>query len=100
MAKRHPSRSSCDQIRVGSFLGFMLLMGGVPADRGPVVNCRLGKMDKVVLSCLGFYRRYLSKYTPHCNQKPICSTYAVQSVKKYGWLRGLELTFQRMENHG
>lgn len=46
------------------------------------------------------YRRYLSRYTPHCAQKPICSTYALRVIKKHGARKGLHMTRIRIQNCG
>ncbi|MFA6320258.1 MAG: membrane protein insertion efficiency factor YidD [Candidatus Omnitrophota bacterium] len=47
-------------------------------------------MKKVVIFLLNFYRKYLSPLKLQCCRfYPTCSQYTVESVEKYGVLRGL-----------
>lgn len=54
----------------------------------------------IALAAIRFYRRFLSRYTPHCVQKPICSTYALHAVREHGSRVGLEMTLRRIHACG
>ncbi|UWG99337.1 membrane protein insertion efficiency factor YidD [Dehalobacter sp. DCM] len=44
----------------------------------------------VLISLIVFYQRYISPLKgPSCRFYPSCSEYAIQSVKKYGILKGM-----------
>jgi putative membrane protein insertion efficiency factor len=54
-------------------------------------------MKFVVVGLIRGYQRYVSPFTrPSCRYVPTCSEYAVQSVSKYGALRGLWLAAKRI----
>ena len=54
-------------------------------------------MKAVVLAPLRFYRRFISPaLPPRCKYHPSCSAYAVQSIERYGILRGLVLATWRV----
>jgi len=50
----------------------------------------MGIAKKLVINAICFYRRYLSKLkgAPCCKFTPSCSEYALQSVEKYGVIKG------------
>lgn len=54
---------------------------------------------KTYLLALNGYHHYLHPLTSrfiHCRYTPTCSRYSRQAVEKYGIVRGLSLTFQRV----
>lgn len=54
-------------------------------------------MKYVVLGLIQVYQRYVSPLTPpSCRYVPTCSQYAVESVSKYGALKGLWLAVKRI----
>ncbi|OIP13712.1 MAG: membrane protein insertion efficiency factor YidD [Caldisericum sp. CG2_30_36_11] len=54
-------------------------------------------MKKVTLYVLKFYRKYISPLKPPtCIYIPTCSEYAVQTVEKYGALKGGWLAVKRV----
>ena len=54
-------------------------------------------MKYVVLGLIRFYQRYVSPMTPpSCRYVPTCSQYAVESVSKYGALKGTWLAIRRI----
>jgi hypothetical protein len=47
-------------------------------------------MRKVVITTLGFYKRFLSPLLPSaCRYRPTCSEYMLEAVDKYGVRRGV-----------
>jgi putative membrane protein insertion efficiency factor len=51
----------------------------------------------VVLGPIRFYARFISPlFPPRCKYHPSCSAYAVQSVERFGILRGLVLATWRV----
>lgn len=50
----------------------------------------------LALLAIRFYRRWLSRFTPHCHLKPICSTYALHAVRAHGARVGLQMTVDRL----
>jgi putative membrane protein insertion efficiency factor len=51
----------------------------------------------LVLAPLRLYRRFISPaLPPRCKYHPSCSAYAVQSIERYGILRGLVLAVWRV----
>lgn len=54
-------------------------------------------MKYLVLSFLGLYKTFLSPFLPPaCRFEPSCSTYALQSVEKYGAMKGTWLGVKRI----
>jgi hypothetical protein len=54
-------------------------------------------MKYLVLGLIRLYQRYVSPMTrPSCRYVPTCSQYAVESVSKYGALKGLWLAVRRI----
>ncbi len=54
-------------------------------------------MKYVVLGLIRLYQRYVSPMTPpSCRYVPTCSQYAVESVSKYGALKGTWLAIRRI----
>ncbi len=53
---------------------------------------------KVFLLCLlKFYQKYISPLTkPHCRFIPVCSSYAIEAVEKYGCKKGIFLAVKRI----
>ncbi len=54
-------------------------------------------MKYLVLGLIRLYQRYVSPMTPpSCRYVPTCSQYAVESVSKYGALKGSWLAIKRI----
>lgn len=54
-------------------------------------------MKSIVVGLIRIYQRYVSPFTPpSCRYVPTCSQYAVESVSKYGVLKGLWLATKRI----
>lgn len=55
-------------------------------------------MKKWILSCIRFYRKYLSrlKGRPCCRFYPSCSAYAYTAVERFGVIKGLWLGLWRI----
>ncbi len=54
-------------------------------------------MVKLSLMLLRGYQLFISPLFPHsCRFYPSCSTYASQALAKYGFWRGLGLTWRRL----
>ncbi len=54
-------------------------------------------LRKVATAPVELYRRVLSPLVPaRCRYEPSCSRYAVQSVRRFGVLRGLALSVWRL----
>jgi uncharacterized protein len=52
---------------------------------------------RIIVACLGFYRRRLSPLLPPaCRFHPSCSCYAIESFERYGVGRGAFLTLRRL----
>ena len=52
---------------------------------------------KILVSCIIFYRNYLSGYKLRCCRfYPSCSEYAVEAIGKKGAAKGLLLSFFRI----
>ena len=64
------------------------------------VNCmkKIGKIvKKVMIMLIRFYQRALSPYKRfHCIYIPTCSQYAIESIEKYGPLKGGFLSIKRI----
>lgn len=60
--------------------------------------CRMnnGRMEKIVLSVLGWYRQYRGLRPDACRFDPTCSAYTVEAVETHGALRGLYLGTRRV----
>lgn len=54
------------------------------------------KIKNTLINLFKFYQKYVSVFTkPHCRYIPTCSSYAIESVEKYGAFKGLWLTTKR-----
>lgn len=54
-------------------------------------------MKYIAVGLIRAYQRYVSIWTrPSCRYVPTCSQYAVESVTKYGALKGLWLAVKRI----
>lgn len=54
-------------------------------------------MKGFLLTMIRFYRKYISVYTrPHCRFIPVCSSYAIQAIEKYGAFKGTFLVCKRI----
>ena len=48
-----------------------------------------GIVARVAMACIRFYQRRISPLLgAHCIYTPTCSEYALQAIRKYGFLRG------------
>lgn len=57
-----------------------------------------GRLAKVGVSAVGFYQRHLSgmKMVSSCRFQPTCSAYALESIARYGALRGGLMALKRL----
>lgn len=58
---------------------------------------RPGFVARGAMACILFYQKYISPlFPPCCIYTPTCSEYALQAVRKYGFLRGSYLAAKRI----
>jgi putative membrane protein insertion efficiency factor len=56
-----------------------------------------GKMKRLFLGILHFYRKYISPMKkPCCRYYPTCSSYAVEAIEKHGAVKGGYLAVRRV----
>jgi len=55
-------------------------------------------MKKIGIKLIKGYQKYISplKGRPTCRFYPTCSTYAIQALEKYGFLKGSYLAIKRI----
>lgn len=54
-------------------------------------------MRKIIIGIIRFYQKFISPLKPPtCIYTPTCSEYTLQSVKKFGVIKGLFLGFKRV----
>ena len=54
-------------------------------------------MKRLLLAALAGYRRWLSPALPRrCRYEPTCSAYAVESIRRFGAVRGVVLAAWRL----
>ncbi len=54
-------------------------------------------MKRILLTCIQFYRRFISPMRPPCCRFiPTCSAYALEAVEKYGAWKGGFLAVRRI----
>ncbi len=54
-------------------------------------------MKKFLIYCIIIYRKYISPLKkPSCRFYPTCSQYALDSLNKYGFLKGIYLIVRRL----
>jgi putative membrane protein insertion efficiency factor len=54
-------------------------------------------MKKIVLSLIIFYKRFVSPFLPRsCRFYPSCSSYAYESIEKYGLIKGGWMAIKRL----
>ncbi len=54
-------------------------------------------LTRIVIYGIGLYQKYLSPFTGRsCRFHPSCSHYSVESLKKYGLVKGLRLAAVRI----
>ncbi len=54
-------------------------------------------MKQLLISCIQFYRRYISPMTPPaCRFYPTCSQYGIEAIETHGALKGSMLTAARI----
>lgn len=53
-------------------------------------------MKWILIKVIRFYQRFLSRFTPRCIYVPSCSEYCVLAIQKYGVIKGLKKTRERI----
>ena len=54
-------------------------------------------LTRVLIYNIGMYQKYLSRlFGRTCRFYPSCSHYSVESLQKYGLVKGVRLTFVRL----
>lgn len=54
-------------------------------------------IKKIVISLINFYQKKISLRTPpRCKYIPTCSQYAIDSIQKYGVIKGGVMAFYRI----
>jgi len=54
-------------------------------------------MDKIIIFFITLYQKYISPLKPPtCRFYPTCSEYSVQALRRYGLLKGLQLSIMRI----
>lgn len=54
-------------------------------------------MKYIAIAFINFYRKFISPLFPaKCKYYPTCSAYALDAVKKFGFIRGTLLAFWRI----
>ncbi|MBR1969430.1 MAG: membrane protein insertion efficiency factor YidD [Clostridia bacterium] len=54
-------------------------------------------MKNVLIKIIMLYRRYISPIKkPCCRFMPTCSEYAIEALRKYGFIKGLYLSVKRI----
>ena len=54
-------------------------------------------MKRIPLTAIGAYQRWISPHRPRrCRYEPTCSAYAVESIERFGALRGIVLAAWRL----
>lgn len=55
-------------------------------------------LQRSAIKLIRFYQKYLSpkKAAPCCRFDPVCSTYAIQAIKRFGFFKGTALGMWRI----
>ena len=54
-------------------------------------------LSKLLIYLVRFYQKYISPLKgPTCRFYPTCSQYSIESIRKYGALKGIYLTIRRL----
>ena len=53
-------------------------------------------MSKIFVYLIKFYQLAVIKRTPCCRFIPSCSSYAIQALEKYGFIKGGWIAFKRI----
>ncbi len=54
-------------------------------------------MNKLAISLIKFYQKYISKNSnPHCRYTPTCSQYGLECFQKFGFIKAFLLTLFRI----
>ena len=57
----------------------------------------MGKMSRILISLISFYRKYISPMKRSCCiYIPTCSQYAIEAITKYGAVKGSYLAVKRI----
>ncbi len=55
------------------------------------------RMKKIALNLIIFYKRFVSPFLPRsCRFYPSCSSYAYESIEKYGLIKGGWMAIKRL----
>lgn len=62
-----------------------------------LVNFFSRVLSSILISMILFYKKAVSPhFPPVCRFYPSCSTYALQSIRKYGVIKGVHLATRRL----
>ncbi len=53
-------------------------------------------LKNIFIAFVKCYKVVFSWKRPSCRYIPTCSSYAIEAVEKYGFLKGVELSFRRI----
>lgn len=53
-------------------------------------------MKRLLIGMVRLYQKYFSKYTNRCIYIPSCSQYCILAIQKYGIIKGLKKTKDRL----
>lgn len=54
-------------------------------------------MNRILINIIGFYKKYISPLKPaSCRFYPTCSDYAIEAIRRFGFFRGVFLSFKRL----
>ncbi|MBS4022987.1 MAG: membrane protein insertion efficiency factor YidD [Dethiobacter sp.] len=53
-------------------------------------------LTRMIITLIRFYQKRLSKLTGNCRFYPTCSEYAIIAIKKYGVVKGLKKSVNRL----
>jgi len=57
----------------------------------------VGIPKNIALGCITIYRRMISPlFPPSCRYVPSCSEYALEALRRYGFVKGLRLSVKRV----
>ncbi|RME56090.1 MAG: membrane protein insertion efficiency factor YidD [Deltaproteobacteria bacterium] len=67
-----------------------------PQERHVETDPKQGIVGRMAIALILLYQRYLSPLTPpSCRFQPTCSQYALQAIRRYGFLRGFTKFMRR-----
>ena len=72
-------------------------MAEAAESRGGMLAAIAGLPARGAIGLIRFYRRFVSPYSiPSCRFTPTCSRYGIDSLKRYGLVKGGWLAFWRL----